>query len=141
MLTIKDTQIPGLADLSDERLRAITGADEVDLLRLRYRQGKRAILHVETRTCSTRNEGALWFFSGDKGQRIARRNKTLSQYDTDTSALFEAFPQDHRMPQIRVFVENHAAIIAQMTGSPASATPVVLRYRPGLSCTFRCALD
>lgn len=28
MLTIKDTQIPGLADLSDERLRAITGADE-----------------------------------------------------------------------------------------------------------------
>jgi hypothetical protein len=141
MLTIEDAQLPGLADLSDERLRAITGADEVELLRLRYRPGKRAILHVETRTASTRNEGALWFFCGEKSQRVARRNKTLSQYDPDSSALFEAFPQDHRMPQIRLFLQNHEAIIAQMTGSPASATPVLLRYRPGLSCTFRCALN
>lgn len=141
MLTIEDTRIPGLADLSQERLRAITGADEVDLMRLRYRPGKRAILHVATRTDAHRNEGTLWFFGGGKAKRIARRNKRVSHFDPDTQALFEAFPQDHRMPQIRSFLDGYKVILPHMTGSEAGAAAVLLRYRPGLSCTFRCALD
>lgn len=45
------------------------------------------------------------------------------------------------MPQIRIFLERYEAILPGMTGCPAGAAPVLLRYRPGLSCTFRCALD
>lgn len=141
MLTIDDAHLPGLADLSQKRLRDITGAQEVDLLRLRYRPGKRAILHVATRTDADRTEGAVWFFSGEKGRRVARRNRKVSQYDPETGAIFEAFPQDHRMPQIRSFLERFETILPVMTGSFASAPPVLLRYRPGLSCTFRCALE
>lgn len=140
MLSIDDAQMPGLADLSHERLCTITGADEVDILRLRYRPGKRAILHVATWTDAGRNEGALWFFGGEKGRRVARRNKTVSHFDPETQALFEAFPQDHRAPQIRSFLDQYESILPEMTGFHASAEPVLLRYRPGLSCTFRCAL-
>ena len=140
MLSIDDAHMPGLADLSHERLCTITGADEVDILRLRYRLGKRAILHVATRTDAGRNEGALWFFGGEKGRRVARRNKTVSHFDAESQALFEAFPQDHRAPQIRSFLDQYESILPAMTGFHASAEPVLLRYRPGLSCTFRCAL-
>ena len=139
MLTIDDAQMPGLADLSPERLRAITGAAEVDLLRLRYRPGKRAILHVATGAREERTEGALWFYGGGKARRVARRSGAGSRYDSE--ALFEAFPQDHRMPQIRRFLERHEVIVPELTVRPASAPPVLLRYRPGLSCTFRCTLD
>lgn len=61
MLTIDDAHLPGLADLSQKRLRDITGAQEVDLLRLRYRPGKRAILHVATRTTRTGPKGRFGF--------------------------------------------------------------------------------
>lgn len=141
MLTIEDAQMPGLADLSPERLRAITGAEEVDLLRLRYRPGKRAILHVATGSGPDRTEGTLWFFGGEKGKRIARRNKNTSHFDPGSEVLFEAFPQDHRMPQIRRFLERYREILPGLAGYDAGAPPVLLRYRPGLSCTFRCALE
>lgn len=141
MLRIEDAHLPGLADLSGDRLRAITGADEVDLLRLRYRPGKRAILHVATWKNGHSTEGTLWFFGSDKGRRIARRNRMASSFDPETAALFEAFPQDHRMPQIRRFLADYEAVLQKMTGRRAGGAPVLLRYRPGLSCTFRCALD
>lgn len=140
MLGIKDAHLPGLADLTQARLRVITGADAVDILRLRYRVGKRAILHIETHTGVTRNEGSLWFFSGDKAGRVARRNKKSARFDPQTQALFEAFPDDHRMPQIRTFLDGFAGIIPDLTGHEANGRPQLLRYRPGLSCTFRCPL-
>ena len=141
MLRIEDAHLPGLADLSHDRLCAITGADEVALLRLRYQAGKRAILHISARSGADCHEGTLWFFKGDKGRRLARRNKGTARFDPPTQALFEAFPHDHRMPQIRDFLANHQAILPGLTGARASAAPVLLRYRPGLSCTFRCELE
>lgn len=141
MFGIEDSDLPGLADLSESRLRAMTGAEEVDLLRLRYRPGKRAILHVATRSGADRREGALWFFKGQKGQRLARRASGRVRFDPQTRALFEAFPRDHRMPQIGDFLARHDEVLADMTGARAAGEPVLLRYRPGLSCTFRCALD
>ena len=140
MLSIEDAALPGLAELSEERLRAITGADNVAVLRLRYRAGKRAILHVETRSGAMGGEGAVWFFEGDKARRLARRNKAAARFDAATGALFEAFPQDHRMPQIRDFLNRHAAILTDLTGQAPAGPPVLLRYRPGLSCTLRCGL-
>ena len=140
MLTIEDMQIPGLADLNAARLRTITGAETVDILRLRYRPGKRAILHVATQSQGLRREGALWFFKGDKARRIARRNKLAAHFDPETSALYEVFPQDHRMPQIRLFLENNAALMRDMTGEDVTWDPLLMRYRPGLSCTFRSEL-
>ena len=141
MLWIKDAHLPGLTDLTQDRLRKLTGADEVELLRLRYRAGERAILHIAARTGDARNEGTLWFFKGDKGQRIARRNKKTTRFDSDAKALFEAFPNDHRMPQIKAFLQDFKAVIPQLTGYEAAGIPQLLRYRPGLSCTFRCPLQ
>lgn len=141
MLGIEDAHLPGLADLTQDRLRAITGADEVDLLRLRYRAGKRAILHIAARSGGARKEGTLWFFKGDKARRLARRNKKTARYDPKAQALFEAFPNDHRMPQIRDFLDDFEAVIPRLTGHKAHGKPQLLRYRPGLSCTFRCTLQ
>lgn len=138
MLRIEDAHLPGLADLTQDRLRAITGADEVDLLRLRYRAGKRAILHIAARTGTARNEGTLWFFKGDKAKRLARRNKKTARFDPHAQVLFELFPNDHRMPQIRTFLDGINEFIPSMTGYAAAGRPQLLRYRPGLSCTFRC---
>ena len=141
MFGIEDAALPGLADLSQERLRAITGAEEVALLRLRYRPGKRAILHVSARQGGASTEGTLWFFSGDKGKRLGRRNKTTSRFDPSSEVLFESFPHDHRMPQIRRFLAEHRALMPGLTGFAAAAPPRMLRYRPGLSCTFVCPLE
>lgn len=140
MLSIEDKALPGLADLNEERLRVITGAERVALLRLRYRAGKRAILHLEAQSGGTRTEGTLWFFKGDKARRLARRNKATARFAPGVEALFEAFPNDHRMPQIRDFLADHRATVARLTGVPTTRAPVLLRYRPGLSCTFRCEL-
>lgn len=141
MLTIQDEHLPGLARLTQDQLRAITGADDVDLLRLRYRAGNRAILHVAARRGATVNEGTLWFFKGDKAKRLARRNKPHARFDPKARALFEAFPNDHRMPQIRDFLARYDTILQTMTGQTPDGVPDLLRYRPGLSCTFRCNVD
>ncbi|MFK7944305.1 MAG: hypothetical protein AB8B85_15525, partial [Paracoccaceae bacterium] len=106
MLRIDDAHLPGLADLTQDRLCAITGADKVDLLRLRYRPGKRAILHIVARTGTVRDEGTLWFFKGDKGKRVARRNKKTARFDPEAQVVFQAFPNDHRMPQIKAFLDD-----------------------------------
>ena len=141
MLKIDDAHLPGLADLTQDRLRAITGADDVDVLRLRYRAGKRAILHIAAQTGTERNEGTLWFFKGDKGKRLARRNKKTARFDANAQALFEPFPNDHRMPQIRTFLDRFEMVVPRLTGYRADGAPQLLRYRPGLSCTFRCPLQ
>jgi len=105
MLAINDPKLPGLADLSEERLCRMTNATSVALMRLRYRAGKRAILHLATGEGAEKREGVLWFFGGDKARRLARRNKS-AHYDPETQALYERFPNDHRMPQIRMIVRR-----------------------------------
>ena len=139
MLAIDDPKLPGLADLSEARLYKLTSTNSVTLMRLRYREGKRAILHLATGEGAEQREGALWFFGGDKARRLARRNKS-AHYDPDTQALYECFPDDHRMPQIRAFLEAYTDIAPALTGAEPDDEPVLLRYRPGLSCTFRCTV-
>jgi len=134
MIAIEDAHLPGLSDLGPEALHRITGRTKVELLRLRYRAGKRAILHLG----SEEGEGVVWFFQGDKASRLARRHKTTARYDETTGAFFEPFPHDHRMPQIRAFLEDYDATIPDLIGARPSGAPKLLRYRPGLSCTFRC---
>lgn len=137
MLAIDDPMLPGLADLSQERLCRMTNSTSVSLMRLRYRAGKRAILHLATGEGKEQQEGTLWFFGGDKARRLARRNK-LARFDPDTQALYERFPNDHRMPQIRAFLEVYSDNAHAFSRGQSEADPVLLRYRPGLSCTFRC---
>lgn len=134
MIAIDDPHLPGLADLGPEALRRITGAGEVALMRFRYRAGNRAILHLATDL----GEGTVWFFQGEKARKLASRNRSTSSFDAATQALFEAFPNDHRMPQIRRFLESYDKIAPALIGGTPKAAPVMLRYRPGLSCTFRC---
>jgi len=139
VLSIEDPKLPGLTELTDERLCEITGADSVVLLRLRYRAGKRAIVHLKTYAGAEQSEGVLWFFAGDKARSLAKRNKS-ARFDPHTRALYERFPNDHRMPQIRRFLDGYADIAPRLIGGQPDGKPHLLRYRPGLSCTFRCAL-
>lgn len=136
MIAIHDPDLPGLTHLDTDALRRITGAKDVSIMRFRYREGKRAILHLSTEA----GEGSAWFFQGDKARRLARRNKRTARYDASSEALYESFPCDHRMPQIRAFLEDYDHIARDLIGGAPSGAPELLRYRPGLSCTFRCRL-
>ncbi|MGL4311879.1 MAG: hypothetical protein ACRCSU_15475 [Paracoccaceae bacterium] len=135
---IDDPALPGLAQLSAETLARITGAEDVQLLRLRYQPGARAVLHVAfTRRGSRKaDEGAIWFFAGNKAARLA--SKTAGAiHDDATAALFQAFPQDHRLPQLTRFTEIADELAPGVIGGRQRQPPEALRYRPGLSATFR----
>lgn len=134
MIAIHDPELPGLSHLDTETLRRITGSQDVSVMRFRYRSGKRAILHLSTEA----GEGSVWFFQGGKARRLARRNKQTARYDAPSEALYEVFPNDHRMPQIREFLPDYARLAPDLIGGRAKGPPELLRYRPGLSCTFRC---
>lgn len=113
---IDDAALPILNDLSSEALSKMTGVPNTGLLRLRYRQGKRAILHVT----SPAGEGALWAFAGDKGRRIARRNRG-SRLDDQTGTVFDPFPNDHRLPEIAALLRSWQAVAPALIGTdPAS---------------------
>lgn len=135
MIAVEDPLLPGPSDLTTGTLQRITHAETVRLLRFRYRAGKRAILHLDTGVL----QGLVWFFRGDKARRLARRNKA-AVYDEATSSLYERFPNDHRMPQIRTFLTDYAALAPGLIGGHPLGRARLLRYRPGLSCTFRCGV-
>lgn len=137
MIAIEDPHLPGLAGLDAARLAEVTGSETARPLRLRYRPGERAILQVDGGEDGP--QGALWFFRGGKARRIAKRNKA-ARYDAQTGAVFEPFPHDHRMPQIRAFLDSYDSCARVLTGAPAAGAPRLLRYRPGLSCTFECPI-
>lgn len=134
MIAIDDPDLPGLSSLDTAALRRITGTKDVSVMRFRYRSGKRAILHLSTDD----GEGSAWFFQGDKAKRLARRYKRWARYDARSEALYETFPNDHRMPQIRAFLDEYDRVAPDLIGGEPSGPPALLRYRPGLSCTFRC---
>ncbi len=136
MIAIADAGLPGLSALGPDALSRIAGTDEASLVRLRYRAGKRAILHLATGPSGT-GQGAAWFFEGDKSRRLAARTEAAS-YDEATGALFQTFPNDHRLPQVRLFLEDYEGRASALIGGTPAGAPEVVRYRPGLSCTFRC---
>ncbi len=140
MIAIDDPALPGLSRLDAAALRRIAAAERVEVMRLRYRAGQRAIvqLSIGGPGQGVAGQGTLWLFAGDKASRLADRNRA-AVFDRDTRALFEPFPQDHRMPEIRAFLKTYPEAGAALIGGAPAGVPVLLRYRPGLSCTFRCA--
>lgn len=135
-----DPVFPALATLTSEDLRRITGASHVTVLRVRHQPGTRAVLHVALGTEAQRREGVIWFLWPEKITRLARSHPSL-QVDAATGAAFEAFPNDHRMPELARFLADRAAVAPQLFGHSAGGDPVLLRYRPGLSATFRWMAD
>ncbi|AZQ68233.1 hypothetical protein EF888_14460 [Silicimonas algicola] len=136
MIAIADAGLPGLSALGADALKRIAGTDEASLVRLRYRAGKRAVLHLATGPSGT-GQGSAWFFEGDKARRLAARTEAAT-YDEVSGALYEAFPNDHRLPQVRLFLKDYGARAPALIGGTPAGAPRVVRYRPGLSCTFRC---
>ncbi|TRD16007.1 phosphotransferase [Palleronia caenipelagi] len=130
---INDPNLPALGDLSGDALERMTGRKDLRLLRLRYRKGQRAILHVG----SPEGEGVVWLFAGGKGRRIARRNPS-AYFDPESGAVFEDFPNDHRLPEIAALIREWPEVAPQLIGGPAVGGLDLLRYRPGLSATLRC---
>jgi hypothetical protein len=133
---LHDPDLPTLAAISRTDLARITGHTGTRLLRLRYQPGARAILHValgdEVNAC----EGAIWFFAGGKAAKVARKHAD-ARLDPTSGALFQAFPQDHRLPHLAQFVAHAEELAPRLIGGPASGAPDLMRYRPGLSATFR----
>jgi hypothetical protein len=129
---VLDPVMPALQRLTPADLARITGAPGTRLLRARYKPGARAVLHVGM----AGQEGSIWFFAGDKALKLAHRLPE-ARHDATTGALFQAFPQDHRMPLLANFVAFAMVLAPQLIGGRALSPPQLMRYRPGLSATFR----
>ncbi len=132
-------QNPDLTSLSAIRqmdLARISGHAGTHLLRLRYQPGARAILHVALGPEVDAREGTIWFYAASKAAKLARQHPE-ARFDPATGALFQAFPQDHRMPQLAQFVAEADSLAPRLIGGPARGAPDLMRYRPGLSATFR----
>jgi len=141
LLNIKDLKLPALDSFDQAMLSSITERANVELLRFRYRPGKRAVLHIAANSdrSSVADEGVIWFFAGDKGRRLARKHPG-SFYHESTGALYESFPQDHRLPELSSFVTNVATMANEYIGCELITSPKLERYRPGISATFSCRM-
>ncbi|MFN5997761.1 MAG: phosphotransferase [Paracoccaceae bacterium] len=137
---LRDRDLPPLAALGRADLSRITGHAGTRLLRLRYQPGARAILHVALGSKADAPEGSIWFFAGTKAEKLAQEHPD-AQFDPVSGALFQAFPQDHRLPHLAQFVALAAEYAPRLIGGPARAAPDLMRYRPGLSATFRWTRD
>lgn len=139
MIAIDDPLLPGLNGLAQDQLRAITGASEVEVLRLRYSRGQRAVLHLSSAMegSDTPSQGAIWFYPGNKARRLAARSGG-TVFDPGTNALYSPFPHDPRLPEIDTFLSGYADFAGPLIGGAPDGAPQLVRYRPGLSCTFRC---
>lgn len=133
---LRDPDLPTLATLGQTDLSRITGHAGTRLLRLRYQPGARAILHVALGPPPDAPEGSIWFFAGTKAQKLARLHSDAA-FDPASGALFQAFPQDHRLPVLAQFVALAPDLAPRLIGGPALRAPDLMRYRPGLSATFR----
>lgn len=131
-----DPALPGLQHLTDADLCRITGASEVRVMRLRHQPGSRAVLHVAFRKDGVEGEGVIWFFWPEKTERLRQTFSTI-RVDAATGAAFEAFPHDHRLPEIARFLAEASHHAPALMGHAAQADPQLMRYRPGLSATFR----
>lgn len=137
---LQDPAFPALAHLDQAMLDSITGAPETRLLRARYQPGARAILHVGLGKASNATEGAIWFFAGKKSQKLAHTLPTARLHGP-SGALFETFPHDHRLPNIARFLSDATTLAPRLIGGTALGPPALMRYRPGLSATFRWTRD
>jgi hypothetical protein len=133
---LRDPDLPTLATLGQTDLSRITGHAGTRLLRLRYQPGARAILHVALGPRADAPQGAIWFYAGTKAQKLARLHPDV-RLDSGSGALFQAFPQDHRLPLLAQFVARAFDLAPRLIGGPALRAPELMRYRPGLSATFR----
>lgn len=132
----RDTEVPSFSALRQTDLGRITGHAGTRLLRLRYQPEARAILHVALGARAGAPEGSVWFYAGRKAETLAVRVPDAS-FDPATGALFQAFPHDHRLPALASFVHTAHDHAPRLLGGPALADPTLVRYRPGLSATFR----
>jgi Phosphotransferase enzyme family len=128
-----DPDLPAMQTLVQADLDRITGTPGTRLLRARYQPGARAVLHVDL---GAGQEGSVWFFAGTKAQGLARRLPD-ARLDAASGALFQTFPQDHRMPHLATFVSNVDNFCPRLIGGEIAGPPQLMRYRPGLSATFR----
>ncbi|MFM7335545.1 MAG: hypothetical protein ACKO1H_14230 [Tabrizicola sp.] len=132
----RDPDLPTLAAIRQTDLARITGHPGTRLLRLRYQPGARAILHVALGPEADAPEGTIWFYPGRKTAKLARHHPE-ARLDPASGALFQAFPQDHRLPQLAHLVAEARDLAPRLIGGPARDAPRLLRYRPGISATFR----
>lgn len=132
----QDQDLPTFATLRQLDLGRITGHEGTRLLRLRYQPESRAILHVALGSGVDAPEGSVWFFAGRKAESLAGK-LSHARFDPATGALFQAFPHDHRLPELSSFVLAANDLAVRLIGGPARAAPELVRYRPGLSATFR----
>ena len=133
-----DPVFPALSALGPDDLHRITGATPVDVLRFRHQPGMRAVLHVALGTGGRRREGVIWFLWPEKIDRLRALHPSL-RVDAASGAVFEHFPTDHRVPELARFMADRTAIARTLFGADPTTEPTLLRYRPGLSATFRWA--
>lgn len=130
-----DPALAGLQSLTESDLARITGQGPVEVLRLRHHPGLRAALHVAYGPGKHRHQGVIWFLSPTKLTHLKATRPHL-RIDAARSAAFEAFPMDHRLPELAAFLDCSDVLAPMLIGGSARALPQLVRYRPGLSATF-----
>lgn len=135
-----DPALPALHHLTQSDLARITGTPDVEVLRLRHHPGLRAALHVACGAGNGRREGVIWFLRPSKITHLAATRPHL-RIDPDSAAAFESFPMDHRLPELAAFLRDAPTLAPHLIGGPTRSQPQLVRYRPGLSATFRWVSD
>ena len=158
---ITDAAMPGLAtalspgalarDLSDAVSAATSGEwsiPELDIVRLRYRRGQRAILQVDLALEGPqglmRAPGSVWFFAGGKAAKKAASAPPTQRWqlprvflEPRRECLVSIFPHDRHVPQIATFLANPGEFASELLGARIFSAPRLVRYRPGIGATFR----
>ena len=159
LAAICDDALPGLRIVADEAL--FTGAmsealaragrfygrlASVRIVRIRHRQGERAILQAEF-VFDGPQEAALpasiWLFAGNKAERRAKvtgeQPLNAPVYEPTSAALVYFFPADPYVPELAEFVSDPDRFQEQLLPGYGETVggPEVARFRPGIGATFK----
>jgi hypothetical protein len=118
-------------------------------IRFRYRPRQRAIVQYSLLLFGPHGDArvpaALWFFSGGKAAKLARKMNVEGlngaapppvALDPATGGLLQIFPHDHRVPQLAAFLDKPGTYAGALAEGSVG-TPELVRFRPGIGATFR----
>jgi Phosphotransferase enzyme family len=158
--SISDIALPGLSIAADPNLflpalcsvlmqsgREIAQPDRMTIVRIRHRQGERAVIHAEFgfRPAGTPVlPASIWLHADGKAKRRAakaavRQIARAPVHEPMSDALVYFFPSDPYVPEMADFVSDPHGYAGELLAGFAAPprAPEVVRFRPGVGAAFR----
>jgi aminoglycoside phosphotransferase (APT) family kinase protein len=151
-LPISDPALPGLAVVADlpTFLPALSAAladgpvgrrqlTVLNITRIRYRPGQRAILSADIEAEGLQAALSLWLHAGTKAAKRASKVDDGACHEPLSNALVYVFPADPHVPALAHFASRPGVYAQALVSRPSSemGMPALVRYRPGIGATFR----